>query len=151
MWLRKFLKIVNEFEKLIILVLVILMGIIVFFSTIELIIFVFKQIYMAAIKPEFLLDKKELMKIFSLFFNVLISLELFDTVRLYLKEDVFHAEYILLVALIAITRKVIILEYENINVWIIMAIAFLIFTLALGYFLLRTGKSKPLKTENYAS
>ncbi len=140
--LEKVLKIIHQFEQIIIFILVLLMGTVVLFSTVELCIFIGKQLYHATMAPQFLLDKKELLKIFELFFTVLISLELFETVRLYLKEDVFHAEYILLVALIAITRKVIILEYENVSPWILMSVGVLIFVLAVGFYFLKSGQSK---------
>ncbi len=140
--LEKINKIIHRFEQFVILILVFLMGVVVLFSAIELTIFVMKELYKTTIISELLLDKKELLKIFELFFNVLISLELFETVRLYLKEDVFHAEYILLVALIAITRKVIILEYENISPFLLLAIGGLILVLALGFFLVKTGQNQ---------
>ncbi len=140
--LDKLLKIIHKFEQVVIFILVILMGAVVLFSTVELSFFIGKELYIATKEPTFLLDKKELLKIFELFFTVLISLELFETVRLYLKEDVFHAEYILLVALIAITRKVIILEYENISPLILISIGVLIFVLSLGFYLLKSGQSK---------
>ncbi len=140
--LNKINQIIHRFEQGVILILVTLMGIVVLFSAIELTIFVFKELYKTALVSELLLDKKELLKIFELFFNVLISLELFETVRLYLKEDVFHAEYILLVALIAITRKVIIIEYENISPLLLLAIGGIIFVLALGFFLVKTGQKQ---------
>ena len=140
--LKKINQIIHRFEQGVILILVTLMGIVVLFSAIELTIFVFKELYKTALVSELLLDKRELLKIFELFFNVLISLELFETVRLYLKEDVFHAEYILLVALIAITRKVIIIEYENISPLLLLAIGGIIFVLALGFFLVKTGQKQ---------
>ncbi len=142
--LEKVNKIIHIFEQSIIMVLVLLMGIVVLFSTIELTIYVAKELYMSSLVSELLLEKKELLKIFELFFNVLISLELFETVRLYLKEDIFHAEYILLVALIAVTRKVIILEYDKMSPLLLLSIASIILVLALGFFLLKSGQKKQL-------
>ena len=118
------------------------MGIIVLFSSIELTIFIFKELFITVQKPEFLLEKTALMHIFALFFNILIGLELFETVKLYLKEDIFHAEFVLLVALIAIARKVIILDYENAEPIKLIAIGVLIFVLTLGYYLLKRGQKK---------
>ncbi len=135
-------KFIHKFEKGIIILLVVLMGAIVFFSTIELAIFIFKELFLAVKEPHFLLEKKELLKIFGLFFNVLIGLELFETVKLYLKEDVFHAEFVLLVALIAITRKVIIIEYSETQPEMLYAIAALIFVLTAGYYFLKKGQKK---------
>ncbi len=138
--MKKLNDIINNFEKLVIIILVALMGMLVFFTTVELAIFVFKELFSAISDTHFLLNKKELIKIFALFFNVLIGLELFETVKLYLRDDVFHAEFILLVALIAILRKVIIIEYETISDTTILAIAALILVLTLGYYLLKKGQ-----------
>ncbi len=135
-------KLVHKFERGIIILLVILMGLIVLFSTLELTWFIFKELFVAVKEPHFLLEKKELIKIFGLFFNVLIGLELFETVKLYLKEDVFHAEFVLLVALIAITRKIIILEYDEVQPDLLYAIAALIFVLTAGYYFLKKGQKK---------
>lgn len=118
------------------------MGLLVLFTTIELTIFVFKELILTLKTPQFLLDKQELIKIFALFFNVLIGLELFETVKLYLKENVFHAEFVLLVTLIAVLRKIIIIEYESMNDSTIYAIAALVFVLTLGYYLLKQGQLK---------
>ncbi len=149
-------KIIANFEKIIITILVATMGLIVLFTTIELAIFILKELFVAIKEPHFLLDKKELLKIFAMFFNVLIGLELFETVRLYLKEDVFHAEFVILVALIAVARKVIILEYEETSYQMIIAIASIILVLAIGYYLVKRGqlkqslieKNKQKNTEN---
>ena len=146
--LKKINKIIHRFEQSVIFILVFLMAIILFFSTIELSIFIFKEIQLAVTIPDLLLDKKEMLKIFSLFFNVLISLELFETVRLYLKENIFHVEFILLVALIAIARKIIILEYNLVSPLLLFAIGWLILALAVGYYLVKTGQSKNKNTTN---
>ena len=91
-----------------------------------------------------LFNINELIKIFGFFLNILIGLELFETVKLYLKENVFHGEIILLVGLIAISRKVIILDYTKEDPMTIIAIALLIGTISLGYYLLKkTTRDKP--------
>ncbi len=98
-------------------------------------------------KPQMLLEKYELMKLFGLIFNVLIGLELFETVRLYLKDDILHAEYILLVGLTAVTRKIIILDYKEYSPQYIVMIAALIAALAGGYFLIRKTQTWGRKEE----
>jgi uncharacterized membrane protein (DUF373 family) len=139
---NKINEIFSTFEKGVIILLVVLMGIVLLFSSLELIVAIFKEIYLSLSSATLLLDKKELVKIFGYFFNVLIGLELFETVKLYLKENIFHAEYVLLVALIAITRKVIILEYDKVDNIMLFAIAAIILVLTIGYYLLKQGQHK---------
>jgi uncharacterized membrane protein (DUF373 family) len=46
------------------------------------------------------------MEIFGFVLIVLIGFELYETVKLYLKENAFHGEVILMVSLISVSRKV---------------------------------------------
>ncbi|RLD63158.1 MAG: hypothetical protein DRI95_12085 [Bacteroidetes bacterium] len=41
---------------------------------------------------------------------------LFETVKIYLKDNVFHAELIFMVGLIAVLLKVILLDYQSMEV-----------------------------------
>ncbi len=140
--------IIGTFERGIIILLIGVLGIILLFSSIELVVVIYKEMFKVYSNADILLDKKELIKVFGLVFNILIGLELFETVKLYLSDNIFHAEIILLVALIAISRKVIILDYEAINPLLVFAIGFLIFVLTIGYFFLKKGKSGTINKKN---
>ena len=135
------LKIVKFVERFVIIVLVFLMGLVVFFSAIELLIYIAREIFVNISTQHLLIEKYELMKIFGLFFNVLIGLELFETVHLYLKDNIIHAEFVLLVGLTAIARKIIILDYEEVSETYILMLSILIASLALGFYLIRLGQT----------
>lgn len=129
-------KIIANFEKVIIIILTVLMGLVVVASTIELAYMLFIRIF----EPQegtALLGLTDLFEIFGLFFNVLIGFELFETMRLFFKENVFHAELILLVALIAVSRKVILLDYSSMDSLSIIGVAVLIGTITGGYYMIR--------------
>ncbi len=134
------LKLVKLTEKIVIVTLVLLMGLVVLFSTGELAVYIINEMAKALIQHHLLLEKYELMKIFGLFFNVLIGLELFETVHLYLKDDIIHAEYVLLVGLTAIARKIIIIDYEEYTAEYVLMLAVLIAALALGFYLIRKAQ-----------
>ena len=68
---------------------------------------------------------------------VLIGLELLETIKAYMKEDRVHAEVVFLVALVAVSRKVIIMDYDKISSDKIFGMACLIIALGVGYFLVR--------------
>ncbi len=138
---EKFRDIVKNFEYVIITTLVILMGLVLLFSTVELSIYIIKVLFISTREPGLLLEKEELLKLFGLFFNVIISLELFETVRLYLKDDILHAEYVLLVGITAVTRKVIILDYEQYSPQYLLIVSLLIGILSLGYFLVKKSQN----------
>ncbi len=134
-------KIIATFERIIIISLTILMGIVVTVSTVELAYMLFLDIF----KPQegnALLGLDDMFEIFGLFFNVLIGFELFETMKLFFKENVFHAELILLVALIAVSRKVILLDYNSMEPLSIIGVAILIGTITGGYYLIRYSHKK---------
>ena len=88
-----------------------MMVLVVFLGTLELAVILIQQILDEP--KRMLLDINEMLKIFGFFFMVLIGLELIETVRVYLRDEVVHAEITLLVAILAITRKVVILKVED--------------------------------------
>lgn len=129
-------KLTHYFEKTIVACLAILMGIIVTASTIELAYMLATDLIKLSTNG-ILINIDELFKVFGLFFNVLIGFELYETVKVYLEENVFHAELILLVALIAISRKVILLDFKSMQPLSIIGVALLIGTITGGYYLIK--------------
>lgn len=89
--------------------------------------------------PTMLLDANKLKGIFGLFLLVLIGLELVESMQTYLTEHVIHAEVetILLIAMIAVARKIIIMDVDEMGFQTLLGIAAIIVGLALGYYLLR--------------
>ncbi len=72
----------------------------------------------------------------SLFAGVLLvvlGLELMDTLRNYFIEHRLRIELLISVALIAVARHVIQLDYEHTPPWLVAALALLIFSLAASY------------------
>ena len=139
-------KIFKFFEKVIVVVLIGLMMLAVLVSTIELAIILFQQLMKP---PVFLLNVTEMLEVFGFFLMVLIGLELLETIRAYLQEDRVHAEVVLLVALVAVSRKVIILDYKKMSLEMLYGMSALIVALGIGYFLVRralhqhTADTKP--------
>jgi uncharacterized membrane protein (DUF373 family) len=124
----------KTFEKTIVISLLGLMSLAVLVSTVELAIIVFQQIMKP---PVFLLNITEMLEIFGFFLMVLIGLELLDTIKSYLEEDRVHAEVVILVALVAVSRKVIILNISEVSSDIIYGISTLIVALGIGYFFVK--------------
>ena len=83
----------------------------------------------------------ELLDIFGAFMIVLIGLELLETVKIYLAEQRVRVEAVLLVAIIAVARKVILLDLKGLSAPTLLAIAALILALTGGYALLRRTPS----------
>ena len=106
-------KTLRTFEKGIVIALLILMMLAVFISTAELIVIFIKEL---VTPPILLLNREEMLEVFGFFLMVLIGLELLETIKAYLEEDRVHAEVVFLVAIVAVSRKVIILvDYKDIS------------------------------------
>jgi uncharacterized membrane protein (DUF373 family) len=67
---------------------------------------------------------------------VLIGVELLETIKAYVKENVVHVEVVFTVAMIAIARKVIILDVKELSGLTLMGIGVIIIALSAGYYLL---------------
>ena len=82
------------------------------------------------------------MEIFGFFLLTLIGVELLETIKAYLNTHVIHVEVVLEVALIAIARKVIILDLKEYSELTLIGIAALIISLAVAYSLLKSRQRK---------
>jgi len=121
-------------ERYIATALLVIMGIVVIAATAE----VAYEIVMGLIEPPgFFLDVTELIDTFGLFLMVLIGLELMTSIHMYLSDHTIHAEMMFLVALTAITRKVVILDTAKTEPLLVFAVGFLVLALSGGYFLIR--------------
>jgi uncharacterized membrane protein (DUF373 family) len=125
---------IKKFERVVILSLIIMMIVVVLISTIELAYIIFKDIVSP---PVFWLEIEQLLDIFGFFLLILIGVELLETIKAYLAEKVVHSEIVLEVALIAITRKVIILDVKEYSGLAIIGIAALIVAIAVAYHILK--------------
>jgi len=128
------------FHKAIITILTGLMGLVVMLATLELIYLIAMDILSP---PLLLLEIDELLDIFGYFLLILIGVELLETLRIYLKEHALNVQVVLLVAMIAIARKVIILDSSEIESLTLIGIGFIILSLAAGYYLVKKSQDEP--------
>lgn len=130
--MKKFLK---QFERLIIYALLAMMVIVVLISTLELAVTIIRAMVES---PDFLLlSVDKTLHIFSRFLTILIGLELIEATKIYLEEEAIYVEVIFLVAIIAITRKIIILDIDKYSPIILFGIASLVIALSVGYYFLK--------------
>jgi uncharacterized membrane protein (DUF373 family) len=134
---------INRFERWIVTALTVMMGLTILLATIELAWLIIKDVITP---PIILLEINELLDIFGLFLLVLLGIELISTLKAYLAQNEVHVEVVFAVALIAVGRKVIILDVEKISSLSLLGIASIIISLSIGYFLVkRTFHGKALK------
>lgn len=125
-------KFLSRFEHFIVIALLGMMVVVISLATIELGVIIYKQ--MASPPLYMLLDFSDLLKIFGFFFMILIGLELIETIKVYLSSEVIPVEIIFLVAIIAVTRKVIILDFKNLDPLTLIGMAAIILSLSVGYY-----------------
>ncbi len=114
-------------QKTIIYALILLMAVLIL-ATVELGYYIFKYVKESDYA---IINLEHLMELFGVFMLVLIGIELLRHHQgFYLKENVMHVEVVVLVAIIAVARKVVVLKIENIDGMKIIGIAFVIVALA---------------------
>jgi len=94
--------------------------------------------------PRFLLTLSDILATFAAFMAVLIAIEIFVNICIYLREDVIHVQIVMATALMAIARKVIILDFSTISPEYVWAIAAVVFAMSIGYFLVLYSSQKRL-------
>ena len=127
----------TKFQNAVLILLTWMMALVVFLATAELFYIVAKEIVSP---PLILLGIDQLLEIFGYFLLVLIGIELLETFRIYLAEKVINVQVVLLVAIIAIARKVIILDVTKLPSMTLIGIAAIVVSLSAGYYLVKKSQ-----------
>ena len=130
------LKHTETFERAINVSLLVMLALVVLLATVDLGWIILKDILTP---PVFLLDVSELIELFGAFLMVMIGLELLDTIKIYITQQSIHVEVVLLVGIIAIARKVVILEPKEMDALTLIGIAAIIVSLTVGYYLVKAA------------
>ena len=129
----------ERFERTVVLILLAMMSFVVFLTTVELAVILIQEM----IKPPvLLLNIEEMLTVFGFFLMVLIGIELMETVKIYIERRTVYVEVILMVAVIAIARKVIILDVKEMDTGSLLGIAAIILALAIGYLAIKRAPDK---------
>lgn len=139
------LKAVRGFETAVITLLILLMMLVVGLSVLELAFMLWRQVTQP---PYLFLNLPDLLEVLGFFMMVLIGLELLETIKNYLTQHALHVEVVILVAIIAVARKVIILDMKEIGAETILGIGFLLISLSSSYYLIKKGMLLPGLTKN---
>jgi uncharacterized membrane protein (DUF373 family) len=84
-----------------------------------------------------LITREQTALVLPVFFNILIAIELIDTFNIYIKEHSIKVQSILLIGLIAIGRKLLVLDLGHTDGLSNIGLASLIIALSLGYYLVK--------------
>jgi uncharacterized membrane protein (DUF373 family) len=132
------IEIVNKFEKGVYAVLMALLMLVLVTSIIDLIWLLYQSLIIAT---PYLLETHELITVLGAFLLVLIGVELLDTIKAYFHENTIHVEIVVLLAIIAVARKVILLDPTGMNGFEfgfeLMGIGLIVIGLSAGYFFIK--------------
>src|SRR5690606_23538147 len=103
-------------------------------------------LYQRLMAPPFLLlDINDIFYTFGAFMAVLIAIEIFINIRLYLESNDFPVKLVIATALMAIARKVIVLDMDKLTPDYIFAIAATVSALGITYWLLHREHLNTIK------
>jgi uncharacterized membrane protein (DUF373 family) len=132
--------VLTKVQKLNVMALAGMLIVVMILSTVHLGVLIGQEIWSP---PRFLIRVQGLLEIFGYFLLVLIGVELIETLKAYVKKDVIHIRVVLEVALIAMARKVIIEEPNNVPSLTLFGIAALILSLGIASYFERQTKHEP--------
>ena len=124
----------KRFERLIAWVLVVLLAAVILLATIDLAVDLIKDVLFVA--PHFLVGVDQMLNLFGLFLVIVLGLELLEIISTYLREDLIHVEVVLIVAIIALARKIVILELKEPTPLTLLGLAALVISLSASYWLI---------------
>jgi uncharacterized membrane protein (DUF373 family) len=129
------LTLLKKCERFLIQALMIMMALVLALATIDLGWTIFKDL---SKPPYVVLSVDQLLELFGLFMLVIIGIELLETImKTYLTQGAPHYEVVLSVAIIAIARKVIILDIKETSSLSLVGIAAIIVSLTVGYYFMK--------------
>lgn len=131
---ENFLHFTENVEVVISKILSLAMILVIIVSVCDLMIFLANELFR---DHETFLLKDTLFVIFGLFLNVLIALEILENITAYLKKHVIQVELVIVTSLIAVSRKIIILDLEKKTAADLIGLSAAIFALSISYLIVR--------------
>ncbi|QUS60228.1 phosphate-starvation-inducible PsiE family protein [Synechocystis sp. PCC 7339] len=128
-----FLSVLRSFEKLVSKLLAICLMVVVFVAVFDL----FKVLVIELRGEPFGFFSRTLIEIFGLFLNILIALELLENITVYLKDNVIQVELVIVTAIIAVARKIIIFDFSKYEGLDLLALGFAILCLATSFWMIK--------------
>jgi uncharacterized membrane protein (DUF373 family) len=129
----KFMHFIENIEVLVSKLLSLFMVIVIVAAIVDLGFFLFKELFYTP-HGEF---NAVLFEIFSLFLNILIALEILENITGYLKKHVLQIELVIVTSLIAVARKIIILDLRKVTGIDIIGLGIAILALSISYLIIR--------------
>jgi uncharacterized membrane protein (DUF373 family) len=113
-------------------ILAVIMVVVIFGGVIDVLLVLYQRMMEP---PRFFLTISDILATFGAFLAVMIAIEIFENLTLYLRKDVIHVEIVMATALMAIARKVIVLDYKVNSAEYVWATGAVVLAASIGYWL----------------
>lgn len=131
---ENFLYLIGKSENIVAKILSIILLVVIFVSLYDLVVVLGQELLFTEANKFF---DRSIIKIFGLFLDILIALELLANITVYLGNHHLQAELVIITSLIAVARKIIIFDFEKYTSNDLMALAIAIFCLSISYILVK--------------
>ena len=135
-----FLHLVENIQVLVSKLLSITMIALILIAIVDLVIFVINKLLAWDLNEASF--NKNLFTAFGLFLNILIALEILENITAYLRKSVIHVELVIATSLIAVARKIIILDLKNTEGIKVIGLGVAVFALSISYWIIRCSHRK---------
>ena len=130
---EEFLGFIQVIESLVSKILSLAMVVVILVSVVDLIVFLAQDLFLHPLG----FFTTTLIKIFGFFLNILIALELLENITAYLKNHAVQVELVIITSLVAVARKIIILDLEKVDGLELIGLAIAILALSISYLIVR--------------
>jgi len=130
---ENFLTSLHRLEGLVAKVLSVAMVLVIMVSLFDLAVFLSQQLF----SEPYGFFTTSIIEIFGLFLNILIALEILENITAYLRKHVVQVELVVATSLVAVARKIIILDLEKTTGLQLVGLAIAIFALSISYWIIR--------------
>ncbi|WP_295457426.1 phosphate-starvation-inducible PsiE family protein [uncultured Thiodictyon sp.] len=114
-------------------VLAVLMVVTILWGVVDVAMVLYTQVFRPSFED---FQTRDIVVAFGAFLAVLIAIEIFMNITLYLRDDVVHVKLVIATALMAIARKVIVFDFHKIEPMYVLATAAVVLALGIVYWLM---------------
>ncbi|WP_394753206.1 phosphate-starvation-inducible PsiE family protein [Crenothrix sp.] len=129
----KFIFFLHSMIRFAVKVLALLMMLTVLWCVLDVVAVIYKEILSLPITS---LGKSEILHVFGSFMIVLIAVEIFINITLYIRNDVIPVKMVVATALMAVARKIIVFDFHDVSALHVIGTGVLVIALGVSYWLL---------------
>ncbi len=138
---EEFLSLIKQIESVISKILSLAMICVIMIAVADIGVILFKEIFTTSLGS----FNESLVKLFGVFLNVLIAIEILENITAYQQKHVIQVELVIVTSLIAASRKIIILELDKTGGGELLGLASAILALSISYWIIRSINKEPLE------